>query len=149
MTEAVLVDEPYAMVRADGAVPCIIVQLKAFANREQFKHLMNTGLAYYKAHSQPKQRWGWIADTRNMSAISQEIQQWLANDWNKQAYEAGLCEMSIVTSTNVLGQIATQQYAQKAVAQPEIYLLEPIYYESLAEAKASVTRRCAALSAQG
>lgn len=147
MTEIVLLNEPYVVVRADAAVPCIIVQLNAFANREQFKNLMNTGLAYYKAHSQPQQRWGWIADTRNMSAISQEIQQWLANDWNKQAYDAGLREMSIVTSANVLGRIATQQYAQQAVAQPDSYVLEPVYYESLAAAKAGVTQRCAALNA--
>jgi hypothetical protein len=146
MSEEIIIDMPYALVRADKTVPCIIVQLHAFANREQFKHFMNEGLAYYKAHSQPTQRWGWIADTRHMSAIPQEVQQWLADDWNLQAYQAGLREISIVSATNILGQLATQQYATKAVAQPERYVLEPVYYESLEAAKREVTQRCASLS---
>lgn len=147
MSEQILLDAPYALVRADTTVPCIIVQLRAFANRDQFKAMMNVGLAHYQAHSRPTRRWGWIADTRYMSAIPQEVQQWLAQDWNVQAYQAGLREMSIVTSTNILGRLATQQYAEKAVATPERYVLEPVYYESLEEAKQHVTRRCAALSA--
>jgi hypothetical protein len=147
MPEAILLDEPYASVRADKAVPCIIVQLHAFANRDQFKQLMNAGLAYYKTHSQPTRRWGWIADTRHMSAIPQEVQQWLADEWNAQAYQAGLREMSIVTATNILGRLATQQYAEKAMGQPARYVLEPVYYESLEAAKRSVAQRCAALSA--
>lgn len=147
MSEHPIVDEPYTLVWADAMVPCIIVQLRAFANRDQFKQLMNAGLAYYQAHSRPKQRWGWIADTRHMSAIPQQVQQWLADEWNVQAYQAGLREMSIVASTNILGQLATQQYAAKAVAQPERYVLQPVYYASLEEAKLGVTKRCAALNA--
>lgn len=147
MAEQLLLDEPYALVRADSSVPCIIVQLRAFANREQFKQLMNAGLAYYKTHSQPTRRWGWIADTRQMSAIPQEVQRWLADEWNVQAYQAGLREMSIIASTNILGRLATQQYAEQAVAQPERYVLEPVYYASLEEAKRDVSQRCAARSA--
>lgn len=146
MSEEIIIEAAYAVVRADKTVPCVIVQLHAFANREQFKQLMNEGLAYYKTHSQPTQRWGWIADTRHMSAIPQEVQQWLADDWNLRAYQAGLREISIVAATNILGQLATQQYATKAVAQPERYMLEPVYYESLEAAKLGVTQRCSALS---
>jgi hypothetical protein len=81
-----------------------------------------------------------------MSAIPQEVQQWLADDWNVQAYEAGLREMSIVTSTNISGRLATQQYAAQAVATPERYSLEPVYYDSLEDAKQHVAQRCALLS---
>ncbi|UOG77360.1 hypothetical protein MTX78_23315 (plasmid) [Hymenobacter tibetensis] len=143
MSQQIIVDEPYALVWADEEVPCIIVQLYSFANRIQFKQLMNAGLAHFKAHSSVKQRWGWIADTRNMSAISKEVQQWLADDWNMQAYRAGLREVSIVTSHNILGQLATQQYAKQTVARPEKYVLEPVYYDSLEQAKQSVTKQCA------
>lgn len=76
-----------------------------------------------------------------MSAIPQEVQQWLADDWNMQAYVAGLREMSIVTSTNILGRLATQQYAEKAMATPERYVLEPVYYASLEEAQHDVAGR--------
>lgn len=147
MTEHIILQESYAQVLADAAVPCIIVQLHAFANREQFKQMMNAGLAYYQEQTSPQQPWGWIADTRQMSAISQEVQQWLAQDWNVRAYQAGLREMSIVTAQNILGQIATQQYAQLAVAQSTPYVLEPVYYPSLADAKQGVKKRVAALRA--
>ena len=146
-TETILVDEPWVLVWADSSVPCIVVQLRAFANREQFKSLMNAGLAYYKTHAQPAHRWGWVADTRHMSAIPNEVQQWLAHDWNKQAYQAGLREMSIVPSANVLAQLATQHYAQQA-QQADTYELEPVYYTSLAEAKQGVAQRCASLNTQ-
>ena len=119
MSEQFILEEPYASVRADATVPCLIVELRAFANRTQFKHMMNTGLDYFQAHHTPAKPWGWIADTRQMSAIQQEVQQWLAQDWNGRAYAAGLREMSIVTSLNISGQLATQQYAQLVVAQPE------------------------------
>jgi hypothetical protein len=144
MPEQIILDEPYASVRADAAVPCVIVQLHAFANREQFKHLMNAGLAYFKAHSQPTHCWGWIADTRHMSAIPQEVQQWLADDWNAQAYQAGLREVSIITSANILGRMATQQYADQTAAHAERYTLEAVYYASLEEARRAVARRCTA-----
>lgn len=141
MSERIIIDEPYVTVRANDAVPSIIVQVHTFANREQFKQFMLVGLDYYKAHSTPQKPWGWIADTRNMSAIPKEVQQWLAETWNPQAYAAGLREMSIVASANIMGQLATQQYAQLAKAQPEKYVLESVYYSSLEEAKASVGRR--------
>ncbi|MGI4759502.1 MAG: hypothetical protein ACRYF0_02260 [Janthinobacterium lividum] len=144
--ETILLDEPWVLVWADSSVPCIVVQLRAFANREQFKNLMNVGLAHYKAHSQPTHRWGWVADTRHMSAIPHEVQQWLADDWNKQAHQAGLREMSIVSSANVLAQLATQHYAQKTVEQTSKYTLEPVYYASLAEAKKGAAQRCTALN---
>jgi hypothetical protein len=146
MPDDLILDAPYALVRADPAVPCIIVQLHAFANRDQFKQLMNAGLDYYKARTQPTRRWGWIADTRHMSAIPREVQQWLAEEWNKHAYQAGLREVSIVKATNILGQLATQQYAEQALAQRPHYTLEPVYYESLEAAKRTVAQHCAALS---
>lgn len=131
MSEQLILGEPYVRVWANAVIPCIVVQLRAFANRTQFKALMNAGLAYYQAHSQPTRRWGWIADTRHMSAIPQEVQQWLAEEWNKQAYAAGLREMSIVPAANILGQLATQQYAERAVAASGQAGLQPVYYESL------------------
>lgn len=145
MPAQVILEEPYVTVTADSTVPCIMVQLHAFANRDQFKQLMTVGLTYYKAHSRPKQPWGWIADTRHMSAIPKDVQQWLAQEWNVQAYAAGLREMSIVASANIMGQLATQQYAQLAMAQPEKYVLESVYYNSPEEAKQGVAKRNAAL----
>ena len=37
-------DKSYAMELVDTGVPCIIVRLHAFANRKQYKHMLNTGV---------------------------------------------------------------------------------------------------------
>ena len=140
MAVQVLVDKPFVVVTADEQVPCIIVQLRAFANRVEFKQFMLAGLDYFRAHSSPPRPWGWVADTRLMSAIPAEVQHWLAEEWNPAAYEAGLREMSIVTSENVQGQLATKQYAQQAI-------LDPVYYSSLEEAKAGSAKRAASTAA--
>ena len=47
MSDHIILDAPYALVWADPTVPCVIVQLRAFANRDQFKQMMNAGLAYF------------------------------------------------------------------------------------------------------
>lgn len=80
MSDEIILDAPYALVRADRTVPCILVQLHTFANRDQFKQLITAGLAYYQAHARLTRCWGWIADTRHMSAIPQEVQQWLSDE---------------------------------------------------------------------
>lgn len=74
MTAKIIVDEPHVLVVADEQVPCIVVEVRAFANRDQFKNFMKPGLAYFKAHHTPPKPWGWVADTRNMSAIPAEVQ---------------------------------------------------------------------------
>lgn len=51
MADQIILAEPYGSVLADAAVPCIVVQFHGFANRSQFKHIMETGLAYYQAHT--------------------------------------------------------------------------------------------------
>lgn len=80
-----------------------------------------------------------------MSAIRQEMRQWLTDDWNKVDQE-GVREMSIVTATNIIGLLATQQYAEQAVAQCACYMLETLYCESLEVAKRSVAHQCATCS---
>ena len=144
MSEQLILEETYGSVLADEQVPCVIVQFHSFANRTQFKHIMNTGLAHYVAHATAARPWGWVGDTRMMGAIPKEVQQWLAEDWNIRAYAAGIREISIVVSENIFVQLATQQYAQQTTRQ-ETYELEPIYYPSLAKAKQGAAARCQAL----
>lgn len=145
MPDLIVVAETYGSVLADANVPCVVVQFHGFANRDQFKHIMNSGLAHYEAHSRPTQPWGWVGDTRQMGAIPKEVQQWVTDDWNLRAYAAGIREISIVVSANVFGQLATQQYAQQTVQQQEKYELEPAYYNSLETAKEGAARRVATI----
>lgn len=147
MSEQLILTELYGAVVANAAVPCVIVRFQGFANRDEFKRIMNSGLAYYQAPCRPAQPWGWVGDTRQMGAIPKEVQQWLTSDWNVRAYAAGIREISIIVSENIFGQLATQQYVQQTVARQENYEIEPKYYDSPAAASAGAARRCALLRA--
>ena len=137
MSDTVVLAESYGSVLADAAVPCVITQFHGFANSVEFKRIMDTGLAYYIAHHRPGQPWGWIGDVRHMGVIPQAVQDWLTTDWNLRAFAAGIREVSIVLSENVLGQMATQQYVQNTQASQEQYGINSVYYPSLQAAKAS------------
>lgn len=147
MPDQLILKELYGSVLVDPAVPCVITQFHGFANPEQFKYIMETGLAYYQTHSQPAQPWGWVGDTRDMGAIPQDVQKWLAESWNLRAYAAGIREISVVVSQNIFGQLATDQYARTTKEIHDQYELVPVYYDSLAAAKQGAATRCATLRA--
>ena len=135
MPDEVLLDEPYGSVLVDSRVPCVIVQFHSFANKTEFKHVMDTGLAYYTEHSTSQKPWGWIGDVRQMSAIPQEVQQWLVSDWNLRAFRAGVREVSVVQAQNVIGELATQEYVRNTEARRNQYEIYSSYYPSLKAAK--------------
>lgn len=135
MPDQVLFSAPYGSLLLDEQVPCLISQWHGFANRTDFKTLLTFGLTYYQAHSTPAHPWGWVADTRHMSAIPQEVQQWLTQQWNADLFAAGLREMSVVTSDNIFGRLAVTQYAQDTQAQQPQYELATAYYPTLEAAK--------------
>lgn len=135
MPDEIILAESYGSVLADAQVPCVIVQFHGFANTAKFKHIMETGLAYYQAHSQALRPWGWVGDVRHMGAIPQAVQDWLAADWNLRAFGAGVREVSIVVSANVLGQLATQLYVKNTQARQDQYEISSAFYPSLKAAK--------------
>lgn len=141
MPDKVIFSAPYGAVLADSAVPCVIIQLLGFANRVEFTDLMERGLAHYSSHSTPAHPWGWVGDVRQMGAIPQAVQQWLADDWNPRAFAAGVREVSIVDAENVQGQLAAQRYAQTTQAEAERYEIEARYYATLEDAKQGAQSR--------
>lgn len=135
MRDEVLLDESYGTVLVDILVPCVIVQFHGFANKTQFKHVMETGLSYYAQHSTPAKPWGWIGDVQHMSAIPKEVQDWLVTDWNLRAFQAGVREVSVVQAKNVIGELATQEYIRNTAAHRNHYEIYSTYYPSLKAAK--------------
>lgn len=115
-------------------VPCLIVAWYSFANSEQFRFLMNRGLELYAAEAQRTQPLGWLADTRGVSAIRVADQEWLDKDWNPRAYTAGIRHVSFVVPETVFGQMAVNNYSDKATASSS-YTITPDQHRTLAEAK--------------
>ncbi|MDO7875504.1 hypothetical protein Q5H93_12240 [Hymenobacter sp. ASUV-10] len=137
MADTVLFSESYGSVLVDEQVPCVITQWHGFANQQQFRALQGFALDYFEQRSTPARPWGWVGDVRQMSAIPQAVQEWLRDEFNPRATAAGLREVSVVLAESVLGQLATQQYADRtaqAVTKGS-YELRTAYYPTLAEAK--------------
>jgi hypothetical protein len=78
VADTVLYAQPYGAMLLAPDVPCLIVAWYGFANSEQFRELMDHGLALYQAEAQHTQPLGWLADTSGLSAIRAADQQWLA-----------------------------------------------------------------------
>lgn len=135
MPDEIILTEKYGSVLVDRQVPCVVVQFHSFANSTEFKHVMETGLAYYAAHSRPEKPWGWVGDVRQMSAIPKQVQDWLTTDWNVRAFTAGIREVSVVQAENISGQLATQEYVRNTAARLSQYELHSVHYPSLKAAK--------------
>lgn len=118
-------------------VPCLIVAWYGFANSEEFRSLMDRGLALYEAEAQHNQPLGWLADTRKLSAIRTADQEWLAKSWNPRAYQAGIRHVSFVVPESVVGQITVQTYSGNAAAS-STYTIGASQHRTLPEAKAQL-----------
>jgi hypothetical protein len=108
-----------------------------FANSEQFRELMDRGLALYRAEALRTQPLGWLADTRGHSAIRAADQEWLTTDWNLRAYLAGIRHVCFVVPDSVVGQITVDTYASNAGASAE-YPITTSQHRTLAEAKTAL-----------
>ncbi|MFD1874734.1 hypothetical protein [Hymenobacter bucti] len=135
MPDQVIFSEPYGAVLIDASVPCIISQWHTFANKQEFRTLLEAAMVYFDAHSSQAKPWGWIADSRHMGAIPAEVQQWLHAVFNQRIAKAGLREMSVVVPETIFGKMAVQQYKQNIEQKPTTYELQTRYYNSLESAK--------------
>ena len=138
MSDQIIFSQPYGTVLVDASVPCIISQWHTFANKQEFRTLLETAMDYFDAHSTPATPWGWIADSRHMGAIPAEVQQWLHTAFNPRITKAGLREMSVVVPETIFGRLAVQQYQQNAEQDNTSYELATQYYDSLDNAKAGI-----------
>jgi len=134
MADITLAAYSYGSVLFDPEVPCITTQWHSFANRQQFQAMMNEALDCYQEKSKTTSLLGWLADTRQMSALTSDDQRWLNTDWNPRAYAAGIRHICIVQSENVFGQIAAASYSTKTLANKE-YEIQPVTQPTIEKAK--------------
>lgn len=135
MSDIMLHAESYGSLLLSPEVPCIIIAWHGFANSEQFRTLMDRGLALYHAEAAQTQPLGWLADTRDVQAVRPADQDWLRNDWNVRAFAAGIHHVSFVVPETVFGQISVQSYTSN-VAETSTYDIETTQHRTLREAKA-------------
>jgi len=135
MADITLASEPYGAVLFAPEVPCVIIQWYGFANRQQFRSLMDRALAAYQAElTQHPVPLGWIADSRQLSALTPDDQMWCDTDWNPRAYAAGVRFIGIVIPESIFGKIAVQQYVTNVV-QNDGYSFETRILSTVSETK--------------
>ncbi|MGI4883791.1 MAG: hypothetical protein ACRYFR_02400 [Janthinobacterium lividum] len=135
MSDVVLIAEPYGSVLFAPEVPCLVMQWHSFANSTEFRSLMNRGLALYEAKARQFEALGWLSDARRVGALRSDVQQWLKEDWNPRAANAGIRHISFVVPETVFGQISVGTYAANATAS-RAYAIGPTQHHTLAAAKA-------------
>jgi hypothetical protein len=119
MSHHVLLTESYGSLLWAPEVPCLIVRFHGFVSLPQYQELMNRGLSLLVSQSQGRRPLAWVADTRQMSALSVDAQHWVATDWNPRAQAAGLRHLCFVYPENVFGHIAVQLHLAHAEARPD------------------------------
>ena len=135
MADITLVSEPYGAVLHAPEVPCIIIQWHSFANKQQFRSLMDRALAAYQAErAQHLVPLGWIADSRQLSALTPDDQAWCDTDWNPRAYALGVRYIGIVIPESIFGKIAVQQYVTN-ILHNDGYTFETRTFSSVQETK--------------
>ena len=134
MADVVLHEEPYGCLLLSPQVPCIIITWNGFANSTQFRSLMNRGLELYIVEATRTQPLGWLADTRDVSAVKGVDQEWLKTDWNPRASAAGIHHVSFVIPESVFGKITVQNYSTNA-SNASQYDITPTQHHTLKEAK--------------
>jgi hypothetical protein len=133
MSHHILIAESYGSMLWAPEVPCLIVRFHGFVNLQQYQQLMNQGLDLYQRKAQNTRATGWIADTRQLSALPAATQEWLASSWNPRAYAAGLRCISFVRPETIFGQIAMQLYSANTEASAA-YSFDVRQHDSLSKA---------------
>lgn len=97
-------DENYLKISYDADADCVIMQWKAFATSEEFRHGLNEGLKLIQQKNSPN----WLADLRKMEAIDPEDEQWSNEDWFPRALQAGIKRMALVPSEDIFNSISVE-----------------------------------------
>ncbi|WP_373229210.1 hypothetical protein [Cohnella sp.] len=91
-------ESPQAKVSWNEAVKAVIFEWKSFAQGEQYRTPINKILDL----AVQKQSKKVLYDCRKMSAISQDDQNWVAQDWYARSIEAGINYSAIVLPEKVI-----------------------------------------------
>jgi hypothetical protein len=103
-TNDVYVDQPYLSIRWDGVHKHVLSEWKGFANSEEFRSGLLSGLqAITDNHAA-----AYISDARKLRVIVHEDQRWVQEKWLPLAMQAGLRRIAFVTASTGLGRLTIQ-----------------------------------------
>lgn len=89
---------PQAPVSWNEVVKAVVIELKGFAQGEQYRTPLNKLLEL----AVQKQSYKVLYDARKLSAISPDDQNWVAQDWYARSLDAGLKYSAAVIPVKVI-----------------------------------------------
>lgn len=98
----------------DPSVPCLRGAIDGFMVSENFRMYMDRGLELFKEKSMQHSKLGWLADTSKALAFVPEDTEWLANDWNVRALDAGIRYVAFVMPKEIFAEMSVNEYSDIA-----------------------------------
>jgi hypothetical protein len=120
-------DTDYLTVQYDESLDAVVMNWHDFAEGEDFRNGLNTGLEFVKK----KRAINWLADLREMGAVASDDQEWSNTDWFPRAMDAGLSNMAIIKPESVIANMSVENIMQEV----EDGELTTHYFDNRAEAK--------------
>lgn len=105
----------------------VLMEWKTFTTSEELKAGLNKGLACINEKKLTK----WLADVRELGAISEEDQKWSNEDWFPRALQSGIKRMAVIVSDDIFNQMTVEEIMLKVKAQDFISQ----YFDSVDKAK--------------
>ena len=120
-------DFDFLNIQWDDSIKSVIMTWKKFAQGDDFRMGLNEGvnLVSQKGGS------NWLADLRDLGAVTKEDQQWSNEDWYPRAIAVGVRFMAIIMPKSFISALTVKNILTKV----EDIHVETQYFGSLEDAK--------------
>jgi hypothetical protein len=100
--------QKYGTLDYDPSVPCIIASHFGYATDNEFRSLLNLGLAYALENKKDHASMGWLADTLLMEGNTSA--EWAVSDWNPRLFAGGVSHLAFVQPKEVFAEMQIRDY---------------------------------------
>lgn len=102
-------EKDYLRIDYDQEENLITMNWKEAVVSEEFREGLNKGLECVEEHSIKH----WLADVREMGALSNDDQEWSNNEWFPKIIKAGIKFMGVVISSDIFNQMTVDEIMTK------------------------------------
>jgi len=102
-------DSDFLTIEWDESIEAVVMNWTDFAEGEDYREGLNEGLELVKRHDSEN----WLADLRDMKAVSQEDQEWTQEEWHSRAFDSSLEKMAIVQPESVVTEMSVEDLVQE------------------------------------
>ncbi|WP_324760047.1 STAS/SEC14 domain-containing protein [Haloarcula sp. GH36] len=113
-------ESAFLTIEWDGSIEAVIMNWTDFAEGEEYREGLNKGLEVIEQHGAEN----WLADLREMGAVSQEDQEWTRNEWHPRAFETSLTNMAIIQPESVVAEMSVDDLVQEIGEETTIQIFD-------------------------